>query len=155
MHVEGKFKGRWILSNLVVCLQHHLSNTCKVRKHGTLLYRSNGDLLVSLSHLAYKSRHARCDHDEKSHTSCTSRPLSPPPSHVTLDDINSRIHQQIQTFLAADLNTLYPFDTLDIDTLVSAIDSELWAFIKSIIRSISECRGRNVKTNQPELYNTM
>ena len=42
-HVEGKVKGRWILSNLVVCLQHHLSYTCKVRKHGTLLYRSNGD----------------------------------------------------------------------------------------------------------------
>ena len=43
LHVEGKFKGRWILSNLVVCLQHQLSYTCKVRKHGTLLYRSNGD----------------------------------------------------------------------------------------------------------------
>ena len=69
LHVEGKFKGRWILSNLVVCLQHHLSYTCKVRKHGTLLYRSNGDLLVSLSHLVYKSRHARCDHDEKLRTS--------------------------------------------------------------------------------------
>ena len=96
LHVEGKFKDRRILSNLVVCLQHHLSYTCKVRKHGTLLYRSNGDLLVSLSHLVYKSRHARCDHDEKSRTSCTSRPLSPPPSHVTLDDINLRIHQQIQ-----------------------------------------------------------
>ena len=117
---------------------------------GTLLYRSNGDLLVSLSHVVYKSRHARCDHDEKSRTSCTSRPLSPPPSHVTLDDINLRIHQQIQKFLAADLNTLYPFDTLDIDTLVSAIDSELWAFIYSVTRSISERRGRNVKTNQPD-----
>ena len=138
LHVEGKFKGRWILSNPVVCLQHHLSYTCKVR---TLLYGSNGDLLVSLSHLVYKSRHARCDHDEKLRTSCTSRPLSPPPSHVTLYDINLRIHQQIQKFLAADL------DTLDIDTLVSA---ELWAFIKSVTQSISECRGRNVKANQPD-----
>ena len=33
---------------------------------------------------------------------------------------------------------------------MSAIDSELWAFIKSVTRSISERRGRNVKTNEPD-----
>ena len=40
---------RWILSNLNSTLQHHLSYCCKIRKHGTLLYRSNGDLLTSLT----------------------------------------------------------------------------------------------------------
>ena len=40
---------RWILSNLNSTLQHHLSYCCKIRKHGTPLYRSNGDLLTSLT----------------------------------------------------------------------------------------------------------
>ena len=66
------------------------------------------------------------------------------------DDINTRVHQQIQKFLAADLNVAYPFDKLDIDRLVSKIDPQLWAFITPITRSISERKGYNVKTNQPE-----
>ena len=31
---------RWVLSNLTSSLQHHLSYVCKVRKYGTLLYRT-------------------------------------------------------------------------------------------------------------------
>ena len=36
--VEERGTARWLLSNLVVHLQHHISYTCSVRKHGTLLY---------------------------------------------------------------------------------------------------------------------
>ena len=65
LHVEGKFKGRWILSNLVVCLQHHLSYTCKVRKHGALLYRSNGECIfhdIQLLPLYHSGSNARLVH---------------------------------------------------------------------------------------------
>ena len=45
---------RWVLSNLTSSLQHHLSYVCKVRKYGTLLYRTNGDVLVALTtHIGY------------------------------------------------------------------------------------------------------
>ena len=41
---------RWILSNLNSTLQHHFSYCCKLGSmHGTLLYRSNGDILTSLT----------------------------------------------------------------------------------------------------------
>lgn len=143
LHVGVKVTARWLLSNLVVCLQHYISYTCRVR---TPLYRSNGDVLASLSHLLYKYSHGRSDHGEKANTgTCTSTVASP--AHVTLDEINSRVHQQIQKFLAADLNTPYPFDALNIDKLASEMDPQLWAFICSITQSISECKGYNVKTN--------
>ena len=36
---------RWILSNLTANLKHHMSYTCRAHKYGTLLYRTNSDLL--------------------------------------------------------------------------------------------------------------
>lgn len=35
---------------IVLYLKHHLSYKCIHRKHGTLLYRTGGDLLTMLSH---------------------------------------------------------------------------------------------------------
>ncbi len=40
---------RWVLSHIKIALGHHLSCACKIRKHGTILHRSNGDLLLALS----------------------------------------------------------------------------------------------------------
>ena len=45
---------RWILSNLTSSLGHHLSCACKIRKHGTIIYRSNSDLLLALSKALHK-----------------------------------------------------------------------------------------------------
>ena len=47
---------RWLLSHLIVYLQHHLSYACRIKKHRTLLYRSNGDLLTALSNSLYKGK---------------------------------------------------------------------------------------------------
>ncbi len=53
---------RWVLSNLVVSLGHHLSYACRIRKYGTLLYRTDGDILnsltVSLHKLSSSTKHA-------------------------------------------------------------------------------------------------
>ena len=51
---KGLVTPRWILSYLTAIFQHHLSYTCKVKKYGTLLYRSNGDVLYSLSVALHK-----------------------------------------------------------------------------------------------------
>ena len=48
---EQCFTARWVLSNLKTSLQQHLS---KIKKCGTLLYRSNGDTLVALTNALYK-----------------------------------------------------------------------------------------------------
>ena len=42
--VNDLVSSRWILSNLVLNLEHHISYHCRVRKYGTVLYRSDVDL---------------------------------------------------------------------------------------------------------------
>ena len=41
--------GRWILSNLTVSLGPYNKYICKFRKHGTLIYRANTDILTAPS----------------------------------------------------------------------------------------------------------
>ena len=62
--------------------------------------------------------------------------------------VNTLVHKQIQMFLTADLTTTYRFDQIEVNVLVSEIDPQLWSFMKSITRSISERRGYNVKANK-------
>ena len=132
---------RWLLSNLIVYLQHHLSYACRIKKHGTLLYRSNGDLLTALSIALYKGKLKK---DVTAHANAT---MEVHPTHHA-DKINALIHKQIQKFLTANLTTTYRFDQIEVDVLVSEIDPQLWSFMKSITRSISERRGYDVKANK-------
>ena len=44
-----KFTSRWLLNQLILYLKLHLSFKCIHRRFGTLLYRTGGDLLTSLS----------------------------------------------------------------------------------------------------------
>ena len=125
---------RWLLSNLIVYLQHHLS-------YGTILYRSNGDLLTALSNALYKGKL------KKYVTAHANATMEVHRTHHA-DEINALIHKQIQKFLTADLTTTYHFDQIEVDVLVSEIDPELWSFMKSITRSISERRGYDVKANK-------
>ena len=124
---------RWLLSNLIIHLQHHLSYTCCVKKCGTLLYRTNGDIFVSLS----LSLHTQKGVENKD----TPSTKAFPDHNEAYDEINSCVHQQIQKFLAADLRALYLFDELDIDKLVLEIDPQLWAFLRSITTSMCERKG--------------
>ena len=52
---EQGLSARWVLSNLTTSLKHDLSYLCKIWKCGTLLYRSNGDILVALTNALYAS----------------------------------------------------------------------------------------------------
>jgi len=123
------------LSNLTTTLQHHLSYVCKVKKYGTLLYRSDGDSLHALTCSLHKS--------SKIKTACTtdksSTPVSSNPTEVILD-LNSRIHQQVKKFLADDAAIPFQFDRLDIDSIIADLDPDLWSAICSITKSVSERR---------------
>ena len=127
-------RARWILSNLTVNLQHHISYTCTTRKFGTLIYRSNSDLTIPLAQALWKQR------------STTPSIPDPQPSETemaldtnTLQDLNTCIHSQIQYWLSRDK----PTDTSDIniDKWISETDPKLWDMICSLTTSISEkCR---------------
>jgi hypothetical protein len=44
-----KFSARWLLHQLILHLSHHLSFKCMHKRFGTVLYKTNGDILTSLS----------------------------------------------------------------------------------------------------------
>ena len=84
--------------HLTRSLKYHLSHVCKIRKCGTLLHRSNGDILLPIRNVLYvslKPKNAACnegesiDEDNDMHI-------------VLLHDISGAMHDQMQMFLRAD-----------------------------------------------------
>ena len=108
---------RWVLSNFIVILQHHLSYACRVRKLGTLLYRRNGDLLTSLSLSLHKL--AQTTSPAQKSQNSTKEAIHAREQDSEADDINTRIHQQVRHYLAADVKFPYRFDKLNINRLIS------------------------------------
>ena len=80
---------RWVLSNLTSSPQHHLSYVCKVRKlyYDTLLYRTNGDVLVALTNALHRlsnlNKQTRVQSNREGDSSATCTP------HNT-DDMQSK-----------------------------------------------------------------
>ena len=133
---------RWVLSNLVTALQHHLSCACRVRKYGILLYRTNGDIITSLTISLHKLSSANTQLQEPTSTCNIPKPskptLSKPDQDMVMDNLNTHMHQQIHQFLKADSASPFRFDTLDIDNIISELDPTLWSSLTSLTRSVSE-----------------
>ena len=89
-----------------------------MKKLGTLLYRTNGDLLTSLSLSLYKATHVKANHMGKGSKISKQESPSYDPA-IAYNNINSCIHKQIQKNLSADLKTPYSYDKFDVDKLVS------------------------------------
>lgn len=57
--VKALVTSRWILSNLTATLQHHMTYTCRICricKYGTVIYRTDSDLVSSLSQALWDVR---------------------------------------------------------------------------------------------------
>ena len=54
---EQVITARWILSNLTCSLQQHLSYVCKIKRCGTFLYCTNGDIFIALTNALHKLSH--------------------------------------------------------------------------------------------------
>ena len=80
-----------------------------MRKLGTLLYRTNGDLLTSIS-LALHNLAIVISQDTNNsmqHRDVETHVAKPSSKE---DDINSHMHQQVRLYLAADMAVPYRFD---------------------------------------------
>ena len=51
---------RWVLAQIVIKLAPHVSFVCKVKREGTILYRSNGDIMHALSHSLAENKNHDC-----------------------------------------------------------------------------------------------
>ena len=80
-------------------LKYHITSVCKVRKHGTIIYRKNQDLLLVVSQLLWKVKNL--DKKQNSKTTCSTSTTSNSENNTAitlhdrmqvLDDLNHRIH---------------------------------------------------------------
>ena len=61
-----KFSSRWLLNQLILYLNQHMSYKCIHKRFGTILYRKEGDILTSLS-WALSNSNMHVDDDETIH----------------------------------------------------------------------------------------
>ena len=135
---------RWVLSELTAQLQHHMVYSCKVRKYGTLVYRTNSDLILLLSEAMWKLRSIESASGERPGEGvCADKPNT-----NQLDHINRVVHSQIKTFLAKDAQSPFEYGEITLDDLIQQIDPQLWNAICLLTRSTSELRGTS-KTSDP------
>ena len=150
--IINSITSRWILSNLTSALSPHLNCACKVRKHGTIIYRKNGDLLLCLSKVLYKQHTATepktqpTQSETQSTHQCEIQSLqSSPVSSATkvAQSVNACIRKQIQKYLVEDKIVPFKFDELNIDQFIKNMDASIWSFIVELTKSITEQEGRS------------
>ena len=127
---------RAIQSYLLSALGHHLSYTCKQRRTGVLLYRTGGDLLITITKLLEK---------EKTNDVTTEKSMEEPvhsDEHI-YDSMTTAIHQQIGKFIADNKEKPYDVSELNFEKEIAALDPRLWQMMCSLTRSVSEISGKS------------
>ena len=142
--VLGQVSSRWILSNLLVNLNVHIATTCKVRKHGTLIYRPKTDFTRALSYTLWTLK-------ESEHNDCDDKP---PVEHLDplhcgfnkesyLNSLNDAIHVHIKN--SQQINNAEEFDYSDLNVKkhISNVPKDLWYAICQLTRSKRERDGKS------------
>ena len=97
---------RWILSEITAKYQHHVTYACKVRKHGTLVYRPTSDLFTLLSEAMWKlnlhvepaKSEALDEHACMCTCTCTSN-SGDLTDTCSIGHINKLVHAQIDSYV--------------------------------------------------------
>ena len=126
----------WVLSILRANLQHHITYRCTVCKYGTLIFRPNTDLIPSLQKTMWRLRQLES----------TSKASETRIKSQHLDDLNQRVHGNIQTLLSRKHVSPFEHDMLNIDKFIEEADPQLWNTICLLTRSVSERRGTSKAT---------
>ncbi len=136
--VNRTVSSNWILSNLTVALGKHINYCCTTRKFGTMIYRSNSDLIPALSHALWRIRSMTksTEDPEMLESTTTAQQLN------VLDDLNERAHSSIKKSLSNYTENPYEFKSFDIDKLVEQTDPVLWEAVCKLSRTKNEKRGR-------------
>ena len=132
---------RSVISEITGKFQHHVTYTCKVRKHGTLVYRHDSDILTLLSEALWKLKQAHLQpiRSEALETSVTPRPDAAEACNI--GHVNKLIHTQIESYLCASAKCPLDYDDLNLDEQISNLDRKLWNAMCILTQSNSEIRG--------------
>ena len=120
---------RWLLSQLSATLTPHMSYTCKVKKHGVVLYR-RGHEIEALSYALHQLNKKNQD---------TSTPESSVDQHKSVcADMNKRIHGMVSNNIT---NTSF-----DLDSFIKHADPVVWEMINILTGSASEKQPQQAQT---------
>ena len=97
---------RLILSDLISNYKHHIACSCKVRKYGTLVYRSNADLASLLSEALWKLRSTSHTTSEVTNEKRSDTDSSTGSFSHCFDHLSQLVHSQINAFLKRMLSHL-------------------------------------------------
>ena len=93
--LENLVSSRWVLSNLVLNLKHHITYHCSVLKYGTVLYRPNTDLLLPLCRALHTVRSLE-EKQKQNHDIVNVVPEKAADNVQVLNELNRRVHSQIK-----------------------------------------------------------
>lgn len=138
-----KFSSRWLLQKLLTHLKHHLSYKCIHRKFGTVLYRTGGDLLTSISW-------ALGEKPIETESYCTTNSQN---SESRLDEaahmLNDLVHKEVERLKTQ----TYDPSKLDIAQYMSCMDPRLLSFFETATQSVRTRCGANSKSESSTTKN--
>lgn len=129
----------YILSHLIVTIQHHLTYSCRVKKYGKLIYQSGTDLAPLLAESMYKNR-GKTRPELTSEQQVVVEDMLEPFTHIS-----QLLIAQAEKFLKQDP---YEHDQMDIDNIVTQMDPDLWKAICQMTQSRTNLQGKS-KANSP------
>ena len=127
--VHSHFPARWLLSSICLHVKHHLVTSCKIKKHGTLLYRPNTNFGMFLSNVLWHQT-SSCYDDR------------PSDSTVNLLQVNDCIHLYIQDSLSKFSDTPYDHSAMDLENEIKKIPKPLWQTVTYLTMYKNERQGR-------------
>ncbi len=134
-----KYSSQWLLNQLIVYLQQHMSYKCIHKRFGTVLFRTGGDLLTSLSWAL-----GRASVKDASQVQVILEPGGAPDidAHQEKvlneagDIINNLIHAEIDQ-LHSDVLMASP-SQFNIEQIIQHTNPLLWKFLVSATRTVRE-----------------
>jgi len=113
---------RWVLAQTVIKLAPHVSLVCKVKREGTILYRSNGDIMHALSHSLAENKNHDCF------------------TNVT-NVLNSLLHEQAKGFLKRYKGHPETLSKMSLDNIVASIHP---VFLSQLTQSKRQWQHRSL-----------
>ena len=133
---------RWLLKELEKVLGHHMTSTCKHKKHGTVLSRTGGDLINALSHaLSVSSKSAANSEPTLAVTNKSGCTYSIEDKICEVGEfLNHKLHNLASTLIENDKREPFDYQTLDIDKQMEMVDPALTQHILTLTKSYNEKR---------------
>ena len=127
--VERLATARWLYNHLASSFKHHIAFACKIKKHGTILFRK-GKELDALSHALHNQKVMdSLDPEQQKVSEFNVEPVSDQIQRAIFNDLNARVHRLINKLLSEDSASPFDLMSFDVDAFIDSVNPKLWEAI--------------------------